>query len=284
MRDHKKGQMKRTPQEELLRQALNACMEDQISFIPPERDIARQHTFSAEFRAAMEKLLHTGGREKKHIHKHEFVYGFNRAAACILAVLLVGGAAAAGYLILSPAEKAAPAEAPETAYDQANQETGIAEEAVEEEAPEASEDLKTVEFMGGIIERAPVQELAQLQGNIKTLVNSPVLLREAEEVTVTIGNMEEHSIRYNARMELEVRIDGIWYQVPGQQSTEEEDEWITLEPKMAQDEEFSFADYDLDYEAEQYRVVTHFDDLTLCSEFRFANPEEIPEEPPTASE
>lgn len=254
-------------------------MEDQLSFIPSEEEIARQHTFSAEFRAAMEKLLRTRGREKKRISKHEFVYGFNRAAACILAVLLIGGAVTAGYLILSPAGKSAPAEAPEMAMPES-----AFDIAVPEEAPASGENgQETAVFMGSSISRAPVQELAQFQDNIRTLVNSPVLSREAEAVTVTIGNMEEFPIRYYAEMELEVRIGGVWYQVPGEQRSKEE-QMVTLEPKMAQDEELYFADYELDYEAEQYRVVTYFDDLTLCSEFRFEDLEKDLEEAFDASE
>ena len=45
--------------EELLKEALDACMEEQLSFIPPECEIARMHTFSQEFREYMERLLKT---------------------------------------------------------------------------------------------------------------------------------------------------------------------------------------------------------------------------------
>lgn len=263
--------------EELLAQALNACMEDQLSFIPPRRDIARLHTFSAEFQENMRKLLRARGREKRIISKREFVYGFNRAAACILIFLLIGGAAAVGHQLLgvkksagneaSMAESAydaAPAEAPEAAPPE------TAEEAFaggNEEAPEQ------VEFMGGSICKAPVQNLMQEHGNVKILVNSPILSTEAESVMVTIGNMEEYPIRYFVEMELEVFVDGVWYRLPRRDGAETEDTVVTLEPGMAQDEEFLFGDYELDYEAEQYRIVTYFEDMTLSAEFRFENPE-----------
>ena len=41
----------------------------------------------------------------------------------------------------------------------------------------------------------------------------------------------------------------------------------------AQDEEILLEYYDLDYDAEKYRVVTYLDGLILSSEFRFENPE-----------
>ena len=165
---------------------------------------------------------------------------------------------------------AAPEAAPEEA-GAGGEESAATEEAPAEEAPDTG--AETTEFMGGQIPRAQVQELAQSQGKVRTLVNSPVLARETEQVTVTIGNMEEYPIHYFAEMELEVQIGGIWYQVPRKAAAQNE-EMVTLEPGMAKDESFLFADYELDYEAEQYRIVTYFDDLTLCSDFRFETLEE----------
>ena len=77
--------------EELLKEALDACMEEQLSFIPPECEIARMHTFSQEFREYMEKLLKTQGRpERRILTRKEFIYSFNKIAASILIVLAVG--------------------------------------------------------------------------------------------------------------------------------------------------------------------------------------------------
>ncbi len=72
----------KSPAEELLEEAFDACMEEQMSFIPPESEIARMHTFSESFQRAMEQLLRTRGKtERRTISRKEFVYGFNRAAA-----------------------------------------------------------------------------------------------------------------------------------------------------------------------------------------------------------
>ena len=48
-RQKEEREQKEALQEELLSEAFNACMEEQLSFIPPEREIARMHTFSEEF-------------------------------------------------------------------------------------------------------------------------------------------------------------------------------------------------------------------------------------------
>lgn len=135
--------------------------------------------------------------------------------------------------------------------------------------------LVDVEFMGQKIHPASYQKLPEKAGNIKTLVNSPLIARDAESIKVTIGNMEEYQIYYYANMDLEVLIDGAWYLIPSKQdlSEEESDRMVMLEPGMAQDEEIFLENYDLDFDAEKYRVVTYLDGWILSSEFRFENPE-----------
>ena len=92
----------KSPAEELLEEAFDACMEEQMSFIPPESEIARMHTFSESFQRAMEQLLRTRGKtERRTISRKEFVYGFNRAAAGLLILFVLGGACAGGLMLLS---------------------------------------------------------------------------------------------------------------------------------------------------------------------------------------
>ena len=64
-RQKEEREQKEALQEELLSEAFNACMEEQLSFIPPEREIARMHTFSEEFKSKMEKLCRTNGKLKR---------------------------------------------------------------------------------------------------------------------------------------------------------------------------------------------------------------------------
>lgn len=293
---------------ELLKEALDACMEEQLSFIPPECEIVRMHTFSQEFREYMEKLLKTKGRpERRTLARHEFIYSFNKAAAGILVLLVIGGALAGGTMLLSRSSKssapdmaassemneAAPTEAEEPAaapeeYEADEEAAAGADEAEEpQEAPAGSAEEsgvtsapRSVEFMGDRISLADNQRLREKTETVKTLVNSPVIARDAESFKVTIGNMDERPIYYYGAMDLEVLIDGAWYLVPPKEklSEEEENRMVRLEPGMAQDEEIFLDNYELDYDAEMYRAVTYLDGLILCSKFRFENPEEDLEE------
>ena len=286
--------------EELLREALDACMEEQLSFIPPECEIARMHTFSQEFREYMEQLLRTKGRpQRRTIHRKEFIYSFNKVAAGILVLLVVSSAIAGGALLLSkssksssdmassetseaPAEEeaiAAPAEEPESQEADESEAGAGAQEPQEAPAGDAGAPER-VEFMGREISLADNQQLKEKTETVKTLVNSPVIARDAESMKVTIGNMDERPIYYYGSMDLEVLIDGAWYLVPPKEAPTEEEEnrLVQLEPGMAQDEEIFLENYELDYEAEMYRAVTYMDGLILCSQFRFENPEEDLEE------
>ncbi|MCI8852693.1 MAG: hypothetical protein HFI30_01200 [Lachnospiraceae bacterium] len=301
-----------SPQDQLLAEALDACMEEQLSFVPPEREIARMHQFSQEFQKRMEKLLQTGGRAPgKKLEKREFIYGFNRIAAGILLFLIVGGV---GYLGLSMVEKgnskkeaaydeAAPAEEPDSSGMQEdlgegpghsqNQQTGAdaptgengtdwgtKEETPEAEEPGSGQNIPDGEYLGRMLKPGVRQSLPEKSGLVKTLVNSPLIARDAQELLVTIGNMEDYPIRYYAYMDLEVYIDGYWYLLPPLEEPSEEDarRIVSLEPGMAQDEVIDLSNYDLDYEAENYRIVTYLDGMTLCAQFRFEEEELFGEE------
>ncbi|MGI6000772.1 MAG: immunoglobulin-like domain-containing protein [Candidatus Merdisoma sp.] len=290
---------KESLQEELLAEAFGACMEEQLSFIPPEREIARMHTFSDRFTAAMEELCRTNGKlKKREMTRREFVFGFNKIAACILLMLVVGGACVGGYLISehglpgagADSSSAEVAESTEQAADMAmpEEETASGGSSVEQEAGSGEEDAgaaaEEAEFMGGTVFLAEEQKLPAGTEEIKTLVSSPVLDRDAETVKVTIGNLSENTVSYSTEMELQVYLEGAWYVVPktGQSAGEQEEGQkagqIELEAGMAQDEEIQLADYALDYEAEKYRIVTYVDGIPFGSEFWFETLEEGLEE------
>lgn len=281
--------------EELLKEALDACMEEQLSFIPPECEIARMHTFSQQFREYMEQLLKTKGHpQRRTMNRKEFIYSFNRAAACILVLLTAAGIFAGGLLLVSKNSSKSSMDMSAPASDveaPASEETGgiydfeAGEETEEQEAAAAGDSDKgaapgTVEFMGGSISLADIQRLPEETETVKTLVSSPVIARDAESIKVTIGNMDERTIYYYASMDLEVLIDGAWYLLEPKTAPSEEEErrLVSLEPGMAQDEEIFLENYNFDYDAEMYRAVTYLDGLILCSQFRFENPEEDLEE------
>ncbi len=302
----REGEGRRTEAQELLEEAFEVCMDEDLSFIPPENEIARMHTFSEDFLEKMKVLLRTKGKpEKRQISRREFVYGFNRTAACILAVLLVCGACAGGLILVSRSagSKSAPMDGlePGTAENSMDTAAEAAEpqEAPEEEEAVLEEEVETgledtaagaedggkrpseyADFMGSRIGLAGIQELPEKSEKVKTLVNSPLIARDAEDIKITIGNMGEYPIYYYTDMDIEVLIDGAWYTVPPREepSEEERERMVYLEPGMAQDEEILLEEYDWDYDAQRYRVVTYLEGMILCSEFRFENLEEDLEE------
>ena len=293
------------PQEELLARILDECMEEQLSFVPPEREISHTHKFSPEFQKRMEEILKSHGKPAgRKLEKKEFIYGFNKAAACILVLLVIGAVGGIGYLGFGmPASKNAPQEnstvdmeaAPaEESAASLETETGESMDTGEWESSENQEGgsletdeviadhprISQAEFMGQTLNPAPEQRLPARLGQVKTLVNSPMISRDAEEIMLTIGNMEEYTIYYYQCMDLEVLIDGYWYVVPPLTAPTEEEsrQMVSLEPGMAQDEAIRLDNYTLDYEAQEYRLVTYMDNMTLCARFRFEEEELFGEE------
>lgn len=289
MRENKKNEkgrsghkeQKELQQNELLADAFNACMEEQMSFIPSEREIARMHEFSEEFKTSMEHLCRTNGKLKKQeTSAHEFVFRFHNIAACLFLMLLIGGICVGGYLIsengFSGFGGGSAAQSTGTAEDRAE-----ASEEIPEETAGASVSEEEMQFAGEAVQPAPEQELPSGTEEVRTLVSSPVLDREAQEVKVTIGNLGEETLSYSKDIELQVCMDGVWYIVPKKEEGAEETEDIQevkLEAGMAQDEEVWLSDYWLDYEAEKYRTVICVDGIFFGSEFRFETLEEGLEE------
>ena len=290
-------------QEELLADAFQACMEEQLSFIPPEREISRVHTFSPGFNAAMEELCRTKGKlKKREMTRREFVFGFNRIAACILLMFVVGGVCVGGYLLSEHSLTGAGSSGLAESTAESTEET--ADLAVPEEETTAAQDSTASggqdansgadaefpaekEFMGSMIPLAEEQSIPSQAGNVKTLVSSPVLDRAAESFKVTIGNLSETAVSYSTGVELQVYLDGAWYVVPEKQregldgadgSSGRSEGIVELEPGMAQDEEIWLANYDLDFEAEKYRAVVYVDGKPFGSEFWFEDLEEGLEE------
>lgn len=269
--------------EELLRQALEECMEEDLSFVPPENEIARTHKFSVEFENSMEPLLQEKGKTKrKQLEKHEFVYGFHIKIAVILGLLLVGAIGIAGAELL-PGKKAEDAQVQEGTED-ASTDTEKEDEgaASEDSAPAEDSTSETVLFAGQSVEKAEEQILPEQTESVKTLVNCTVLPREVKEVSVTTGNLSEHAVTCDTEVVLEVRIDGVWYVVPKVRESQEQQaqnvdsstqEETVLEPGMAVDLQIWLDAYDLDYDAEKYRLVTTVDGKHFSSEFSFEDPE-----------
>lgn len=270
--------------EQLLLRVLDECLEEDLSFIPPEREIARKHRFSEKFETTIEELLENTSSEtrKKEIKKH-FSPRYGQWAACILIFCLCSGLF---YYVMGPASNKSVSMADETAMQTEGTEE-VMEEALEEEAeafPEeaaAAEDAQAAEgaaksetqkesgkvYCGQTVYPAKRQEVAETLESVTTLVNCPVLDEENPVLILTIGNTGDEDIRYLNHHVLEVWLDDGWYVVPSR--SEKQEEWLTLEAGMAVDEEIDLTDYQIDYDASQYRLITRVGQEAVSAEFTF---------------
>lgn len=274
-----------TKGEELLSQVLEECLEEDLSFIPPEREIARKHRFSEHFEQEMQKLLEdsTASLQKRKIQKH-FVPRYGQLVACVLVFVVCGSllyqvmrgsfsgssSDSTAYLEEAAEDTAAGAQA-DAGADAASEETAPqeafnTEEEISEEASEEGAE-QTKEYCGRTVYLAKHQEVPDELEDVTTLVNCPVLDEEHTILYLTIGNTKEEDIKYWNQHKLEVWLTDGWYQVP-EHTPKEEGEWVTLEAGMAVDEEIDLTAYPMDYDA-KYRLITKVGEEFLCAEFTF---------------
>ncbi len=126
-----------TPGELLLGQVVEECLEEDLSFVPPEREIARTHRFSEAFEQAMEKLFgEMASQEEQRIKRH-FSVKYGQLAACVLLFVLCGGifAALVRQSMKSASELSGSAETTEEILE----DTAAAAEVTEEEAEAPAE-------------------------------------------------------------------------------------------------------------------------------------------------
>lgn len=276
--------------EKLLAGILDECLDEDLSFVPPEREIARKHRFSEAFQRAMEELLETGqDTEQEQKIRRYFSPRYGQWAACILVFCVCGwllchvgssiggsGADQSAEMESSAADTteelteaaSGEAEAPAEANDAAGKidggdspkETGMG-------APADSNGQDGWSYCGMTIYPSDRQEVPERLSNVTTLVNCPVLDEENPVLFLTIGNTGEEDILYLNRYELEVQFDGIWYRVPLESA--EEEQWLTLEAGMAVDEEIDLSGRPIDYDAGQYRLITHVGQELVSAEFTF---------------
>lgn len=275
-------------EEELLAQVVEECLEEDLSFVPPEREISRKHQFSEDFERAMQTLLDGIADEirKKEVQRH-FSPRYGQLAACILVFCICG------YLFYHVGSR--------TGGSGAEQSSDTAEAAAEEPAMEeaAAEDMDTAagssvteaaegadvqanasgsdsgasggqtgrEYCNQVVCPAREQEVPERLEYVTTLVNCPVLDEDNPVLILTIGNTGEEDIRYLDHYDLEVWLEDAWYQIPSEAGGEEV--WLTLEAGMAVDEEVDLSEYQIDYDASQYRLVTHTEHGLLSVEFTF---------------
>lgn len=276
-----------TEAEKLLTKALDECLEDDLSFAPPEREIARHHRFSKAFEEKMEDILEENRKavKRKEMEKH-FLPRYGQVAACVALFLLCTGviygvgslrreSSGSGSLEMKNEAAMDTGILEEAATESPEAEAEVTEEAAEE-SPEESETVsekplpKAKTYCGRKVDLAEEQLVPETLAYVTTLVNCPVLDEENPKVILTIGNVGTEEIRYQTVYPLQVWIDGGWYEVPHLSVGKQELTYQMLEPGMAVDVEVDLLDYTIDYEAQKYRLLTYVNEEVICAEFTFS--------------
>lgn len=281
--------------EQMLARVLEECLEEDISFVPPEREIARTHRFSEKFEAAMEKLLEHSSHEirKKEIRRH-FSPRYGQWAACILIFCICSGLFY--YCVQPTMDKSTVTEGSMEeaeyengsdsieSFDAASSEAAAEAEPAEAETPQMTTEEQRDEadskkqdtgaglrteriYCGKTVYLAEQQEVPEALEHVATLVNCPVLDEENPVLFLTIGNTGEEEVKYLDQYTLEVWLEDGWYVIPPKE--EKQGEWILLAPGMAVDEEIDLAAYQMDYGAQRYRLITQIGENLVSAEFTF---------------
>ena len=276
---------KLSKEEELLAQVLEECLEEDLSFVPPEREISRKHRFSKEFEQAMQSIQDEILEElrKKEARRH-FSPRYGQWAACILVFCVCGWllyCRVGGLTGSSGTEEIADtAEAPAEESVMEDPDSGAGncitdgqenaepeERGLETGASEAVGEPEGKDYCDQIVYPARDQEVPEQLETVTTRVNCPVLDEDNPVLMLTIGNTGEEDIRYLDRYELEVWLENAWYRIPAESGRE--GEWRTLEAGMAVDAQMDLSEYRIDYDASQYRLVIHAEQEALGVEFTF---------------
>lgn len=293
-----------------LARVLEECLDEDLSFVPPEREIARSHTFSESFEEKMDQLLNDGeeavrkGKERE-IRRH-FSPRYGQMAATVLIFLV------AGFLVWNVKDLFHPEIASESTKTETAMDTSAYDDAMlEESAAEDEEEVMTtaesaeaaaqeesaadqvdagakeispleeewekgeindpsqegISYCGNMIYPAVQQEVPEVLETLTTLVNCPVQNEDNTMIVLAIGNTGEDAVRYLDGYDLEVRVGSTWYVIPHKQYRQRE--WKMLEAKMAVNLEIDLTDYDIDYGAQEYRLIAYVDGQQISAEFTF---------------
>ena len=225
---------KKAEAEKLLTRVLEECLDEDLSFVPPEREIARSHTFSESFEEKMDQLLNDGeeavrkGKERE-IRRH-FSPRYGQMAATVL-IFLVAGFLVWNVKDLFHPEIASESVKTETAMDTSTYDDAVLEESAAEDIEEAmatadSADAGTqkeaadaapgsltaeeeewekgevndpsqegISYCGNMIYPAVQQEVPELLETLTTLVNCPVQDEDNTMIVLAIGNTGEEAVR-----------------------------------------------------------------------------------------
>ena len=276
----------RTEGEELLTRVLDECLEEDLSFVPHEREIAGKHRFSPGFEEQMEAMMTEAEQkmQEKELKKH-FHFQWGQLAACVAVFCVCGALAGTVYLQHSGGKGTADTTAMMTAESadvaEESAELEVAEDAMEDAADTGAADgleaEKTADvdiskgktYCGQTIYLAEIQDMPVALENVNTLVNCPVLDEENPTLTLTIANTGETATSYQMPPILEVWLDDGWYVIPAISTENADPTWTRLEEKMAMDEAIDLTQYQIDYGAQRYRLVVRIGEHMLSAEFTF---------------
>ncbi len=290
--------------DQLLARVLEECLDEDLSFVPPEREIARNHTFSEAFEEKMDEILNEGEEavreEKEREIRRHFSPQYGQLAAAVLIFLV------AGFLLWNVKDQIRPekvematgtetaetasamteesaAEEPEETMadaesaDEAVQEDASADTGTEKELTPLEEEWakgeindpsqEGVSYCGSMIYPAVQQEVPEVLETLTTLVNCPVQDEENTTIVLAIGNTGEEAVRYLDGYDLEVQVGSTWYVIPHKQYHPRN--WKMLEAGMAVNLEIALSDYDIDYGAQEYRLIAYVDGQQISAEFTF---------------
>ena len=281
----------RTEGEELLTRVLDECLEEDLSFVPHEREIAGKHRFSPGFEEQMEAMMTEAEQkmQEKELKKH-FHFQWGQLAACVAVFCVCGALAGTVYLQHSGGKGTADTTAMMTAES-----ADVAEESAElEVAEDAMEDAADTGAADGL-EAEKTADVDTSKG--KTYCGQTIYLAEHTEegdacpghmtcragqssfvvnwqeenptLTLTIANTGETSTSYQMPPILEVWLDDGWYVIPTTSTESKEPTWTRLEEKMAMDEAIDLTQYQIDYGAQRYRMVVRIGEHMLSAEFTF---------------
>ena len=143
---------KKAEAEKLLTRVLEECLDEDLSFVPPEREIARSHTFSESFEEKMDQLLNDGeeavrkGKERE-IRRH-FSPRYGQMAATVL-IFLVAGLLVWNVKDLFHSEIASESAKTETAMDTSAYDDAMLEEIAAEDVEEVMTTAESAEAAAG---------------------------------------------------------------------------------------------------------------------------------------
>ncbi|MCC8163713.1 MAG: hypothetical protein LIO86_11260, partial [Lachnospiraceae bacterium] len=260
-----------TDGEQLLARVLEECLEEDLSFVPPEREIARKHRFSQAFEDVMSELFEEEEEEdeaEEEIRRH-FRPRFAELAAVILVFFICGAVAMSlsdSFFSASTSSDTAAAETTEAAEEETTAETWDMEEPTEETAgtdageengeavAESAEAAGSMaEYGGELIDEAAEQELASSLDGLTLELAYPGAEGGNTTVGYSLENSGEEAVSYSSLFDLEVYLDGLWYTVP--YAGEETRDWVSMGSGMVLDGALDLSAWALDGEEHLYRLV-----------------------------